>query len=295
MTPVYRDYTQSQLDAQYDQATNVPDLSPYLDFWAETSATARRTLNCRTDIRYGRGRAERLDIFLPEGEPPAGGWPVHLYYHGGSWKLLDKSFGAIGARPVVDSGAIYIAVGFALATVVPLKTMVRQARSALAWAWRNIGDYRGSRDRITVSGHSSGGHLVGCLIASGWHGRFRLPQDVIKGATAACGLYDLEPVRLSARQDYLDLSDEDVETLSPIRHIPGESPPDLALFWGDGDLEEFRRQSRDFAAAWASAGHPLCAEELPHYNHFDVSNVFADADGPIGTAIRRQISDTRRR
>jgi arylformamidase len=287
MSPVFRDYTQAQLDAQYDQATLVPDLSGYLKFWTEQSAAARATLDCVQDVAYGRSKAEKLDIFRPGG---GAGCPVHLHFHGGSWKLLDKSFAALGAVPVVQAGGLYVAVGFGLVPAVPLATQVRQARSAVAWAWRNIAKYGGDPARITVSGHSSGGHLVGCLISQGWQGRFRVPGDVVKGAVAACGLYDLVPVRLSARQDYLHLSDADVHALSPVRHIPKAGAPELALYWGAGDLDEFRRQSRDFAAAWSDAGHAVEANELSGHNHFDVSNAFADMNGPIAAAIAKQMN-----
>ena len=39
---------------------------------------------------------------------------------------------------------------------------------------------------------------------------------------------------------------------SPIRHIPGDGPP-IFVGWGDGELDEFKRQGRDFAAAWSAA------------------------------------------
>ena len=40
--PVYRGYSQAELDAQYDQATLVPDISGYLADWAAESAARAR-------------------------------------------------------------------------------------------------------------------------------------------------------------------------------------------------------------------------------------------------------------
>lgn len=286
MTEIFQHYDQAQLDAQYDQATLVPDISPYLDYWREASAAARSALNSETDVAYGRSPAETLDLFKPE-RPNAA---VHLNFHGGAWKLLDKNDAAYAAPSVVAAGAIYIAVGFGLVPSVALAEQVRQARAAVAWTWRNIIRFGGDPSRISVSGHSSGAHLVGCLIADGWHESFGVPRDVVKGAVAASGLYELEPVKLSSRNAYLHLDEADVIKLSPIRHIPSGRTPELSVFWGDGDLDEFRRQSADYSVAWRAAGHGVRTLEMAAHNHFDVANAFADPESPLNQAIVDQVS-----
>ncbi len=287
MTAVFRQYSQPELDAQYDQATLVPDLGPYLEFWREGSKAARGTVDCALDVVYGRAPAETMDIFRPQSRNA----PVHLNFHGGAWKLLDKDDAAYPAPGVVAAGGIYIAVGFGLVPAVPLREQVRQARDAVAWTWRNIARYGGDPSRISVSGHSSGGHLVGCLVAEGWHDSFGVPKDVIKSAVAASGLFDLTPVRLSSRNAYLHLTPDEADVLSPTRHIPRGRAPDLSLFWGDGDLDEFRRQSADFATAWRAAGHELRTLELAGHNHFDVANAFGDPDSPVHRAILDQVAE----
>lgn len=278
MTAVFLQYDQAALDSQYDQATLVPDLGPYKKHWAEAGEAARMRLGPLVDVPYGPSPVETLDIYRP---PEATAAPVHIYFHGGAWRGLDKADGAFVAPAVVGAGAVFVSAGFGLIPAVRLAEQVRQARAAVAWAYRSIAGYGGDPERITVSGHSSGGHLVGCLVAAGWHEAFGVPEDVVKAAVSASGLFDLEPVRLSARNAYLDLDAEDVDLLSPIRHIPRGGAPHLAVTWADGDLAEFRRQSRAFAEAWTAAGHPVDAEELPGRNHFDVSDAFGDPAGPI--------------
>ena len=144
MTEIFRHYDQAQLDAQYDQATLVPDLGPYLDYWRTGSAAARADLSCELDIVYGRSRFETLDLFKPDQfksgqfKSERANAPVHLNFHGGAWKLLDKDDAAYPAPAIVAAGAIYVAVGFGLVPAVPLAEQVRQARAAVAWTWRNI-------------------------------------------------------------------------------------------------------------------------------------------------------------
>ena len=287
MERVYGDYDQAGLDAQYDQSTLVPDISAYLKRWAEGGARARARARVEIDVAYGPSPAETADVFVPAG---ADGRPVHVYFHGGAWKLLDKSDGGFVAPLLLDAGAVFASAGFGLVPSVTLAEQVRQARALVAFLHRNAAAFGGDPDRIFVSGHSSGGHLVGCLVAAGWHADHGVPDDVVKGAVAASGLYDLEPVRRSARNQYLHLDDADVERLSPIRHIPARTASRLSILWGEGDLDEFRRQSREMAATWRAAGHDVHAEEIPAANHFDVGDAFAEPRSPIARAILAQLA-----
>jgi acetyl esterase/lipase len=43
-----------------------------------------------------------------------------------------------------------------------LMAMANQVRRAVVWAYENVRSYGGDPDRFYVSGHSSGGHWVGC-------------------------------------------------------------------------------------------------------------------------------------
>jgi len=155
---VYGGYTQSELDAQYEQRTLVPHVDDYVARWRRLSEQARADSRCRTGVAYGAGRAERLDIFMP----PAGDGaaPVHVHFHGGAWRALSKDEVAYPAPLFTTRGALYIAAGFPLATAAPLAEMVASARRALAWVHHHIGKFGGNPQRLFISGFSSGGQLM---------------------------------------------------------------------------------------------------------------------------------------
>ena len=67
---VYGDYTQEDLDRQYDQAALVPNIEDYEKENRARSAEARKRLRCRLNVPYGPTLDEVLDIF------PAGGTVV---------------------------------------------------------------------------------------------------------------------------------------------------------------------------------------------------------------------------
>ena len=276
--PVYRGYSQAELDAQYDQSTLVPDISGYLDAWDTESARVRKAQACRLAVPYGGRPAETLDIFPAENG--ADGVPVMLFIHGGAWRALSKDSFSYPAEPFAAAGAAWVAADFSLLPDASLDEQVRQNRAALAWLWRNARTFGGDPDRLYVCGHSSGAHVGGALVQDGWRARAGLPEDAIKGAVLVSGMYDLEPVRLSARNDYVRLDEVAVRRLSPIHNIP-ERLPALALFWGSGELDEFRRQSRAFAEALWARGHRAEAMEIAGANHFDMADGFADSRSAI--------------
>ena len=60
---VYRDFSQDELNVQYDARGTAPDGQKYRDFIAENSARVRGELDCRLNVPYGPGDAEILNVF----------------------------------------------------------------------------------------------------------------------------------------------------------------------------------------------------------------------------------------
>jgi arylformamidase len=277
---VYRTYTQAELDAQYDQSSLVGDNAEYKKFKRSESERVRRELKARLDVAYGPSPAERLDIF----EAEVSGAPTILFFHGGAWKGGHKDDVSYLAEGFVKAGANCVVVNFGLVPEVRLAEQVRQSAAAVAWVYRQARDFGGDPERVFVTGHSSGGHLTGMMIVTDWVRLHGLPANVVKGAAPFSGMYDLEPVQLSWRNDYLRLNVEEARTLSPIRHIPAQAMP-LVIGYGSGELDEFKRQSRDFAAAWRERGYPCTEIELPGLNHFDVQRELGNAKGSVFPAL----------
>jgi arylformamidase len=283
--PNWRDYSQDELDAQYNQNSLVPDTSSFKQHKIEESAAARAALDCTLDVPYGPTKAEVLDIF----PAPRAGAPINIFIHGGAWKNGHKDEVSFPAPVFHNAGANFIAVNFNLVPDVMLEELVRQCRAAIAWVYRNADSFGGDRDRIFVSGHSSGGHVTGVMCITDWEGVYGLPADLIKGAAPISGMFDLAPVIKSWRNSYLKLDEERAHALSAIHHIP-EAKIHMVLGFGAGELTEFQRQSCDFAAAWRKAGQECRLIEVPDKNHFEMGAGYGDAQNPITQAIFDQMS-----
>ena len=139
-----------------------------------------------------------------------------------------------------------------------------------------------------LTGHSSGGHLAGCVLTTDWARDFGLPKDVVKGGLCASGMYDLKPVRLSKRSKYVKFTDEIEEELSAQRHLDRLNCP-IIVAHGTLETPEFQRQARDFAAAVKAAGKPIKFLVGESYNHFEMLETLATPYGLLGRAVLEQM------
>ncbi len=282
---VYRDYTQEELNAQYNQATLVPDITPYLEYWATSGKEVCESLTCTLDVSYGSEKVEILDIFPAVNKKS----PIHVHIHGGAWRQLSKEHACYPAPHFVSAGATFIPLNFGLVPEYSISEIVDQIRAGIKWVWRNAASFNGDSEKIFISGASSGAHLAANLLSEDWQKKFGLPENIIKGAVLASGPYDLEPVRLSARNDYLNLNQEETDRNNPLKHIP-ETGSEIVICWGDGELDEFQRQGQAYADAWQAAGNSCQTIKLEGLNHFDVTNEFGRADSELVKAALRQMS-----
>jgi arylformamidase len=216
--------------------------------------------------------------------------PINVFIHGGAWRSgAAKDYG-FPAEVFINSGAHYISldfinVGQAAGSLVP---MADQVRRAIAWIYRNASQFGGDPEKIYVSGHSSGGHLAGVVLTTDWSQEFGLPDNLVKGALCISGMYDLKPVRLSARSSYVQFTDEMENLLSPQRHIERIKTPAIVAY-GSLETPEFQRQSEDIAAALKNAGKSVELIKADGYNHFEIAETLANPYGILGSAVLGQM------
>ena len=197
---------------------------------------------------------------------------------------------AFPAELFVHAGAHYVVPDFAWVQDVggSLMPIAEQVRRAVAWVHGNAQSFGGDPDRIYVSGHSSGGHLAGVILTTDWRKDFNLPADTVKGGLCCSGMFDLKPVRLSARSKYVNFTDEMEQALSPQRHLDKLNAP-VIVAYGTLESPEFQRQSRDFAAAVKAAGKSVQLLVGEGYNHFEIIETLGNPYGLLGRAVLEQM------
>jgi len=284
---LWLDMDQAELDAAYDQSVYAPNLRQIIQRYVTNSEGVRARLGAPQRHAYGATPIEGLDIYTTK-RPNA---PINIFIHGGAWRVgLAKEY-AFAAELFVHAGVHlvlpdHVWVQDAGGNLIPL---AEQVRRAVAWVYRNAHSFGGNPNRIYVSGHSSGAHLAGVVLTTDWPKDFNLPADIIKGGLCCSGMFDLKPVRLSARSRYVKFTDETEQALSSQRHLDKLHAP-VIVAYGTLETPEFQRQSRDFAAAVKAAGKRVELLVGEGYNHFEILETLASPYGLLGRAVLQQMN-----
>jgi arylformamidase len=266
LTKVFLDYDQKALDDQYEQRVWVPHADEIIRRYGAASDALRKRIGEPRTERYGPSAIETLDIY---GE----GSRAFVFLHGGAWKRQSKRENAFAAEMVVRAGAAYVALDFALLPSVTLAEMVAQACRGVDWVYENVSP------KMVLCGHSSGAHLGACALT-------RLPY--IQSALLVSGIYDLLPVRLSARNDYVRLDEKLEHEYSPIRHVERIRCP-VTVAWAEHEAAEFARQSREFSKELERKGRLAAVIVGNDQNHFEIIETLADPRAPLGSAALRML------
>jgi arylformamidase len=283
---VFLDYDQIELDAAYDQAVYQPNILQLNKRWASNSARTRARIGEPLRRVCGESAIEQLDIFRTSRDHA----PIFIFIHGGAWIRGEAKSYAAPAEMFIHAGAHYVVpdfinVGDAGGSLFP---MAEQVRRAIAWVYRNADSFGGDPERIYIGGQSSGAHLAAVALTTDWQVEFGLPAGIVKGGLCTSGMYELAPVRLSARANYVKFTDEMVERLSPIRHLDRLSAP-LIVSYGTYETPEFIRQAREFAAAVRHAGKLRELIVAENYSHLELPETLCNPYGVLGAAVLKMM------
>ena len=284
--PVFLDYDQVELDAAYYQAVYQPNILQLNRRWASNSARTRARIGEPLRRAYGDSAIEQLDIFRTD-KPNA---PVFVFIHGGAWIRGAAKDYAAPAEMFLGAGAHYVVPDFVNVSETggDLFPMAEQVCRAIAWVYRNMASFGGDPNRLYIGGQSSGAHLTAVALTPDWRGEYGLPPDLVKGGLCTSGMYELSPVRLSARANYVKFTDAMVEALSPIRHLDRLGAP-LIVSYGTYETPEFIRQAKEFAAAVRDAGRLRELIVADNYSHLELPETLCNPYGVLGAAVLKMM------
>lgn len=281
---VWLDLDQAALDAAYDQTVYAPNAPQIIKRMVAASAAMRERMGGGRLFQYGPSAIERL-YYYPADRADA---PLHIHVHGGAWRQRSALDVAFPAEAFVRNG-----IGFALIeftsveeTDGDLGPMLAQVCAGLAWFAKHAATLGGNPERLFLSGFSSGAHLAAAAIVADWVS-LGLPRNPYRGAVLASGMYELKPVSLSKRSEYVRFTPKVLEAMSAQRHIDRFDIP-VILANGTYETPEFQRQARDFAAALQAAGRPVRHIQAEGYNHYEVMEMFGHPFSPLGRAAIEQ-------
>jgi arylformamidase len=283
---VWLDMDQKELDDAYDQSVYAPN-QPLIALRRKlASEAALKRLGQPERVAYGPTEIEKLDIYKTRRLNA----PINIFVHGGAWRNGQAKDSAYLAEMFINAGAHFVVLDFVQVQDAggSLMPMAQQVRAAVAWVYKNAARFGGDPNQIYITGHSSGAHLTGCALVTDWQKDFELPANIIKGGLVISGMYDLKPVRLSKRSEYVKFTDEIEEALSSQRHLDRLNAP-IVVAYGSQETPEFQRQNREFAAAVKAAGKPVELIVGEGFNHFEMQETIGNPYGIGGRAALKMM------
>ncbi len=260
-------------DTAYENASFIPGGASYPERWQNEARTWRELANlagrARLNIPYGRGKRQRLDLFLPAGRPSG----LVIFVHGGYWIRFDRRFWSHLSAGATGRGWAMALPSYPLAPNARIASITSEIAAAVTHA---AGLVPGP---VVLAGHSAGGHLSARMACRD----IALPERVmrrIRHLVPISPLSDLRPLLQTSMNADLRLDAPEAEAESPILR-KGLHDIAVTVWVGSEERPAFLDQARWLAEAWPMAGLRVD----PGRHHFDVLDGLRDPDSPLMKAL----------
>jgi len=261
--------SQAERDAAYNNSAAVADSARLVRERNEESAVYRAAHAGHLDLAYGDAERQKWDLY-PAANADA---PCLVFIHGGYWQMNRREDFAIFAEGFAAKGWSVAMPGYSLAPEATLAQIVSELRAALDWLAAHGPQHGVSTANIVISGWSAGGHLAALL----------LDHHIVQAGLAISGVFELGPLRDTYLNAKLNLSDEEIAALSPLRLQPISKP--LAIAYGTQELAALVNDSRDLHAMRAAAHAPGALIPVAGADHFTILRELRRADGELVRAV----------
>ena len=254
-------------EVEYNNRARVPENPALMAGWA-SDAAAYREARAPRRIAYGPGPRHVIDVFAGDDRDNGKG-PLVVFIHGGYWQALDGSWFSHMARGLNAHGIDVAVPTYDLCPQVSIADIIMQMREA-------VRELAKLSDRLVISGHSAGGHLAACMLATDWKAYdASLPPELVRAAYAISGLFELEPLIPTSINKALRLDRATARAVSPL-FWPPPSHGSLDAVVGEAESAEYHRQSRSIVDAWGQAGVATQYGVVAAANHFTAIAPLAD-------------------
>jgi arylformamidase len=265
---------ENAMDRAYANTAFIAEGDTYPARWAAAAQAFRAGAAGWVDAPYGPGAREKVDLFLPEGQPHG----LVVLVHGGYWIATDKSLWShLAAGPVAAGWAVALP-SYDLCPTIRIGGIVRQVARAVDHV---AGLVAGP---VILTGHSAGGHIVARLACADVELACR---ERLARVVPISPLADLRPLRATSMNADLRIDAAEARTESPVLH----PAPQVAVHVVVGGAERpvFLDQARWLGAAWRA---PVTM--LPARHHFDVIAGLEDAGSDLCRILFGWATDRRK-
>ncbi|ADJ65134.1 alpha/beta hydrolase [Herbaspirillum seropedicae] len=270
----------AECEAGYNLKAAFPDFPQVLQQWQQATAAIADTLLTESDISYGDAPLQRFDFYRAEGAQR----PLLVFIHGGYWQGGDKRDIGFIAAPYVKAGISVAVINYSLAPQARIEDMVKEVQACLSTIAQQAERLGIDVDRISLMGHSAGGHLAAFVAAQPG----RMP---VQAVFAISGVFDLAPLIPTSLNKALTLDQVRADALSPVLQT-GPAQTRVHTIIGELETLQFHLQAAVMANCWPQV---VAHHVVPDTHHYTVLFPLADADSSVCRAVIAEMNSAGRR
>ncbi|QGN55120.1 alpha/beta hydrolase [Novosphingobium sp. Gsoil 351] len=215
---------------------------------------------------YAADPAQKLEMFVPAGAVPAGGFPLVVFFHGGGWHEGDPHDYHWIARALGEKGYATALVGYRLNAAGRFPAMLEDSAAGARWALAHAAEYKIDPSRVVLMGHSAGAYNASMLtLDRQWLGREGVPEATVKGAVVLAGPADFYPFDKKSSINAMSHWPRPADT-QPINFVRADAPP-MLLVHGTRDTIVRPRNALILARKLTEAGVPTKATLIDGVGH----------------------------
>lgn len=244
------------------------------------------------DVSYSNKAHKRkqLDIYIPENNTQK--LPVLIHIHGGGWKTGDKRIQREHGKFYSNRNIIFVNINYRLTPEVKHPVHAEDSAEAVAWVFQNIDKLGGDKDRVFITGHSAGAHLVALLgTDASYLNKYNIQPSQLAGVipvdTASFDLLSPRNERFVKKlvDNAFGTDEATLKSASPMHHINmNQDYPDFLIF-ASGKRNSAINQSKELSRLLSESGNNAKVMVIDGYNHRDMNLGMREADGSISKAI----------
>ncbi|WP_343624979.1 alpha/beta hydrolase [Roseateles puraquae] len=229
------------------------------------------------DVAYGDGPRQKLDIYRPAQPAPTGGWPVVVFFYGGSWNSGARSDYAFVGEALAARGILTLVADYRLYPEVRYPDFLRDSAAALAWGLEHASPLGGNPRRVFVMGHSAGAYNAAMLALDA-----RWLQGNPAGAHQPAELAGF--IGLAGPYDFLPMTNEDTQPVffhpnypagsQPVSHVSRTAPPTFLGAARDDRLVDPQRNTLGLASRLQALHVPVTVKTYDGVSHATLIGAF---------------------